>query len=254
MIFLRDNVLLIGPLRREHLKPRLLGHWGTCPGITFVYAGLNRLVRATGQRTLLVTGPGHGAPAVHANLWLEGMHAEYDPALTRDGAGLAELVGRFSWPGGFPSHLSPEVPGVVHEGGELGYALATAVGAALDDPGLQVACIVGDGEAETGPTAGSWQSTKFLDPATCGTVLPVLHLNGYKIASPTVYATMDERELTAYFAGNGWSPRFLDVATVDDPDAALAALLNDAHRDATALRRRCRAGDRPDRPAWPMLV
>jgi len=254
MIFLRDNVLLTEPLRPEHLKPRLLGHWGTCPGITFVYAGLNRLVRATGQRTLLVTGPGHGAPAVHANLWLEGTHAEYDPALSRDGAGLAELVRRFSWPGGFPSHLSPEVPGVIHEGGELGYALATAVGAALDDPDLLVACIVGDGEAETGPTAASWQSTKFLDPATCGTVLPVLHLNGYKIASPTVYATMSDTELTGYFTGCGWSPRILDVTAVDDPDAALARLLDAAHADAAALRGRCRDGNRPEPPVWPMLI
>ncbi|WP_327010606.1 phosphoketolase family protein [Dactylosporangium sp. NBC_01737] len=254
MIFLRDNVLLTEPLRAEHLKPRLLGHWGTCPGITFVYAGLNRLVRTTAQRTLLVTGPGHGAPAVHANLWLEGTHAEYDPALTRDGAGLAELVRRFSWPGGFPSHLSPEVPGVVHEGGELGYALATAVGAALDDPDLLVACIVGDGEAETGPTAGSWQSTKFIDPATCGTVLPILHLNGYKIASPTVYATMSDAELRSYFTGCGWSPRILDVSAVDDPDAALAQLLDTVHTDAGMLRRRWRAGERAEPPLWPMLI
>ncbi|MDG4825667.1 phosphoketolase family protein [Asanoa sp. WMMD1127] len=254
MIFLRDNTLLREPLRPEHLKPRLLGHWGTCPGITYVYAGLNRLVRRTGQRTLLVTGPGHGAPAIHANLWLEGTHGDVDPRLGRDGAGLAELVRRFSWPGGFPSHLSPEVPGVIHEGGELGYALATAAGAALDDPDLLVACVVGDGEAETGPTAGSWHVTKFLDPATSGTVLPILHLNGYKIASPTIYATMSDGELTDYFAGAGWSPRLLDVTAVDDPDAALAEALDAARTDAADLRERCLAGDRPDRPVWPMLV
>ncbi|MCT2587657.1 phosphoketolase family protein [Actinophytocola gossypii] len=237
MIYLRDNVLLREPLRAGHLKPRLLGHWGTCPGITFLYSGLNGLVRRTGQRTLLVTGPGHGAPANHANLWLEGTHAHYDPALTRDERGLAELVRRFSWPGGFPSHLSPEVPGVVHEGGELGYALATAFGAALDDPGLLVACLVGDGEAETGPTAGSWQGHKFLDPATSGAVLPVLHLNGYKISSPTVYGCMSDDELTAYFRGSGWSPHVVDVTATDDPDALLAATLDLAHaefRDATA--------------------
>lgn len=254
MIFLRDNMLLRDPLRPEHLKPRLLGHWGTCPGLTFVYAGLNRLVRRTGQRTLLVVGPGHGAPAIHANLWLEGTHGEYDPALSRDGAGLAELVRRFSWPGGFPSHLSPQVPGVIHEGGELGYALATAVGAALDDPGLLVACVVGDGEAETGPTAASWHSTKFLDPNTCGTVLPVLHLNGYKISSPTVYAAMDDAELTAYFAGCGWSPRILDVTAVDDPDAALAEALDAVYADGARVRDRGRGARRPDRPEWPMLV
>ncbi|MBP2325767.1 xylulose-5-phosphate/fructose-6-phosphate phosphoketolase [Kibdelosporangium banguiense] len=234
MIYLRDNVLLREPLRPEHLKPRLLGHWGTCPGITFVYTGLNGVVARTGRRTLLVTGPGHGAPAVHANLWLEGTHAAYDPALSRDATGMAELVRRFSWPGGFPSHLSPEVPGVIHEGGELGYALATAVGAALDDPTLLVACIIGDGEAETGPTAGSWHANKFLDPATDGTVLPILHLNGYKISSPTVYGSMSDAELTSYFEGAGWSPRIVDVARHADPDEALAQTLDNALADTTA--------------------
>ncbi|WP_246257649.1 phosphoketolase family protein [Amycolatopsis anabasis] len=241
MIYLRDNTLLREPLRPEHLKPRPLGHWGTCPGLTLVYSGLNRLVRRTGQRTLLVTGPGHGAPAIHANLWLEGTHAEYDPALSLDGSGLAELVGRFSWPGGFPSHLSPEVPGVIHEGGELGYALATAFGAALDDPGLLVACVVGDGEAETGPTAASWHCEKFLDRVGGGNVLPILHLNGYKIASPTVYGTMSDDELVAYFTGCGWSPRIVDVTKAADADACLADALDAAHGDL--------AGDRP-----PMLV
>lgn len=249
MIYLRNNVLLTEPLRREHLKPRLLGHWGTCPGITFVYSGLNGLVRRTGQRTLLVTGPGHGAPAIHANLWLEGTHAHHDPALARDGDGLAELVRRFSWPGGFPSHLSPEVPGVIHEGGELGYALATAYGAALDDPGLLVACIVGDGEAETGPTAGSWQGHKFLEPATSGTVLPILHLNGARISSPTVYACMSDDELTSYFRGAGWSPHIVDVTTTDDPDALLADVLDRAHADIAAARHANAVGT-----TWPLLL
>jgi xylulose-5-phosphate/fructose-6-phosphate phosphoketolase len=249
MIYLRDNVLLREPLRPEHLKPRLLGHWGTCPGITFLYSGLNGLVSRTGQRTLLVTGPGHGAPANHANLWLEGTHELRDPALTRDGRGLTELVRRFSWPGGFPSHLSPEVPGVIHEGGELGYALATAFGAALDDPGLLVACLVGDGEAETGPTAGSWHGHKFLDPATSGTVLPVLHLNGYKISSPTVYGSMSDTELVAYFHGAGWSPYVVDVESSDDPDALLTETLDLAHSEIRAMRER-----RPDRPVWPMIL
>ncbi|RZQ59460.1 phosphoketolase family protein [Amycolatopsis suaedae] len=235
-IYLRDNVLLREPLRPEHLKPRPLGHWGTCPGLNLVYSGLNGLVRRTGQRTLLVTGPGHGAPAVHANLWLEGTHADVDPALSPDGRGLAELVRRFSWPGGFPSHLSPEVPGVIHEGGELGYALATAFGAALDDPELLVACVVGDGEAETGPTAASWHCPRFLDPATGGRVLPILHLNGYKIASPTVYGTMPDEQLTAYFTGCGWSPRIVDVAAADDPDAAWASALDGAWADRDAER------------------
>ncbi|MGK5499746.1 phosphoketolase, partial [Streptomyces sp. URMC 125] len=201
LVFLRDNVLLREPLRREHLKPRLLGHWGSCPGITLVYAALNTLVRERGADVLLVTGPGHGAPANHANLWLEGTHEDYDPALARDESGLRELARRYCAPGGFPSHLSPAVPGTIHEGGELGYALSTAFGAAFDAPDRLVACIVGDGEAETGPTAGAWHSTKFLDPATGGAVLPVLHLNGYKISSPTLFATMTDAELTALFRG-----------------------------------------------------
>ncbi|MFI9383402.1 phosphoketolase family protein [Kutzneria sp. NPDC052558] len=229
MIYLRDNVLLHEPLRPEHLKPRLLGHWGTCPGITYVYRGLNRLVRDTGQRTLLVTGPGHGAPAIHANLWLEGTHAAVDPALSRDAAGLASLVRRFSWPGGFPSHLSPEVPGVIHEGGELGYALATAFGAVADDPGLLAACVVGDGEAETGPTAAAWQARTFFDDPGNGTVLPILHLNGYKISSPTVLSTLDDQDLITYFRGIGWSPQVIDVTTTAHPDAVLDAALALAH-------------------------
>jgi xylulose-5-phosphate/fructose-6-phosphate phosphoketolase len=234
MIYLRDNVLLRQPLRPEHIKPRLLGHWGTCPGITFVYTGLNGLVARTGRRTLLVTGPGHGAPAVHANLWMEGTHAAYDPALSLDAAGLTELVRRFSWPGGFPSHLSPEVPGVIHEGGELGYALSTAAGAALDDPTLLVACLVGDGEAETGPTAAAWHVNKFLDPRTSGTVLPILHLNGYKIASPTIHGAMSDTELTSCFRGLGWSPAIVDVEQAGDPDAVLAETLDQALADTTA--------------------
>src|SRR3954449_12470878 len=187
-IYLRDNVLLEEPLKAEHIKPRLLGHWGTVPGINLVYAGLNRLIIDTGSRFLLLTGPGHGAPANLANLWLEGSLEAVRPDLTRDRAGLNKLIRSFSWPGGFPSHLAPMVPGVIHEGGELGYALATAFGAAFDNPELIVACIVGDGEAETGPTATAWHSNKFLDPAGDGAVLPILHVNGYKIANPTIFA------------------------------------------------------------------
>ncbi|MPZ74464.1 MAG: phosphoketolase, partial [Nitriliruptorales bacterium] len=254
MIYLQDNVLLREPLMAAHLKPRLLGHWGTCPGITLIYVALNRLIRRTGQRTLLVTGPGHGAPAVHANLWLEGTHADYDPALSRDGAGLAELVRRFSWPGGFPSHLSPEVPGVIHEGGELGYALSTAAGAALDDPGLLVACIVGDGEAETGPTAASWQSTAFLDPATSGTVLPVLHMNGSKISSPTVYGCLDESELVAYFHGQGWSPVIVDATGTDNQDTLVLDAMDSAYAEIVALRERTRNRTPPAHLRWPMIV
>ncbi|MET9699895.1 phosphoketolase family protein [Streptomyces sp. NPDC006529] len=253
LVFLRDNVLLRDPLRPEHLKPRLLGHWGTCPGITRVYAALNTLVRERGADVLLVTGPGHGAPALHANLWLEGTHEDYDPALARTAGGLRELARRYCAPDGFPSHLSPAVPGTLHEGGELGYALATAFGAALDAPDRIVACIVGDGEAETGPTAAAWHSTKYLDPVSGGAVLPVLHLNGFKISSPTVFATMSDDELTALFRGYGWDPRIVDV-TGDPPGDPLAKALLDAHTAIRSLQLRARSGDKPVRPAWPVIV
>jgi xylulose-5-phosphate/fructose-6-phosphate phosphoketolase len=253
-IFLQDNVLLHEPLRAEHLKRRPLGHWGTCPGITFVYAHLDRLIRETRQSCLLVTGPGHGAPANLANLWLEGSLGEVDDQYRRDGDGLDRLVKGFSWPGGFPSHLAPLVPGVIHEGGELGYALGKSFGAALDDPDLLVACLVGDGEAETGPTAGAWHGNKFLDPVGDGAVLPILHLNGWKIASPTIYATMTDAELTALFRGFGWSPRFVDVTGADDPDTAMATTVSGAHAEIRELQEKARGGARPDRPTWPMLV
>ncbi|MGW6986904.1 phosphoketolase family protein [Streptomyces sp. NPDC054946] len=253
LIFLQDNLLLTEPLRPEHIKPRLLGHWGSCPGISMVYAALNSLVRERGADVLLVTGPGHGAPAIHANLWLEGTHEDYDPALARTGAGLRELAHRYCAPDGFPSHLSPSVPGTLHEGGELGYALATAFGAALDAPDRIVACIVGDGEAETGPTAGAWHSTKYLDPVTSGAVLPVLHLNGYKISSPTLFATMTDAELTDLFRGYGWDPRIVDV-TSDPPGDPLGAAVLDAHGTIRGLQHAARTGDRPVRPAWPMIV
>ena len=210
-IYLKDNVLLDEPLRPTHIKDRLLGHWGTCPGINLVYAHLNRLIRERDANILLITGPGHGAAANLANLYLEGTLSEFYPELTRDRDGLERFVRAFSWPGGFPSHLSPPVPGTIHEGGELGYALATAFGAALDNPDLIVACIVGDGEAETGPTATAWHSTKFLDPATSGAVLPILHLNGFKISSPTIFATMTDAELTDLFTGYGYAPHIVDV-------------------------------------------
>ncbi|MEU8465294.1 phosphoketolase family protein [Streptomyces sp. NPDC029003] len=253
LIFLRDNVLLTRPLRPEDVKPRLLGHWGTCPGITLVYSALDTLVRERGADVLLVTGPGHGAPAVHANLWLEGTHEDGDPALARTGAGLRELARRYCAPDGFPSHLSPAVPGTLHEGGELGYALSTAFGAALDAPDRIVACVVGDGEAETGPTAGAWHSTKYLDPVSCGAVLPFLHLNGFKISSPTVFATMSDEELTALFRGYGWDPRIVDV-TADPPGEPLAAAVLDAHAAIRDLQHRARTGDGPVRPVWPMIV
>jgi xylulose-5-phosphate/fructose-6-phosphate phosphoketolase len=251
MIYLKDNHLLDEPLSPDHIKPRLLGHWGTVPGINLVYAGLNRLILDTGSSVLLVTGPGHGAPANLANLWVDGCLEDVKPELSRDRDGLGRLIRSFSWPGGFPSHLAPIVPGTIHEGGELGYALATAFGAALDNPDLLVACIVGDGEAETGPTAGAWHSNKFLDPATCGAVLPILHVNGYKIANPTIYKTMSNEELTKLFEGFGWHPLIVEG---EDLDAALAAALDQAHGEIRELQEAARSGRRPARPIWPMII
>src|ERR671924_830635 len=204
-IYLRANYLLQERLRPEHIRPRLLGHWGTVPGINFVCAHLNHLIRQTNQSVLLVTGPGHGAPANLANLYLEGTLAEFYPELSHTESGLARFVGMFSTPGGFPSHLSPATPGCIHEGGELGYALATAFGAALDNPDLLVGCIVGDGEAETGPTATAWHSVKYLNPAADGAVLPILHLNGYKISSATIFGSMSDSELSDLFRGYGYA-------------------------------------------------
>jgi xylulose-5-phosphate/fructose-6-phosphate phosphoketolase len=251
MIYLQDNHLLEEPLRPEHIKHRLLGHWGTVPGLNLMYAGLNRLILETQASMLLVTGPGHGAPANLANLWIDGCLEEVRPDMSRDRDGLGTLIREFSWPGGFPSHLAPMVPGTIHEGGELGYALATAFGAALDNPDLIVACVVGDGEAETGPTAGAWHSNKFLDPATCGAVLPLLHLNGYKIANPTIYKSMSDEELTNLFAGYGWHPL---IVQGDDLDGELASALDRAYGEIRELQEAARGEARPERPRWPMLI
>jgi xylulose-5-phosphate/fructose-6-phosphate phosphoketolase len=245
-IYLEENCLLEEPLRPEHVKERLLGHWGTCPGIDLVHAHLNRVVLERDANVLLVTGPGHGAAAVLANQYLDGTLEELDPRYTRDRDGLFRFVRAFSAPGGFPDHLSPLVPGTIHEGGELGYALATAFGAALDARGLVVACIVGDGEAETGPTATAWHGTKFLDPATSGAVLPVLHVNGYKTSTPTVYGTMGDGELSALFQGLGWEPLF---AEGPDFDAGLAGALDEAFDRIDEIGR-----SDPLRPRWPMIL
>jgi xylulose-5-phosphate/fructose-6-phosphate phosphoketolase len=266
-IYLQANALLRQPLRPEHIKSRLLGHWGTVPGINLIYAHLNRLIRAYDCSVLLVTGPGHGAPANLANLYLEGSLAERYPEYTWDELGVTRLVKSFSWPGGFPSHLNPGTPGVIHEGGELGYALATAFGAALDNPDLIVACIVGDGEAETGPTATAWHGTKYLDPATGGAVLPILHANGYKISSATVSGTMSDTELELMFCGYGWQPRIVAAAEADPGSAAETArggtddlsyrfgeALEWAYEEIRAIQVEARAGHRAERPAWPLLV
>jgi xylulose-5-phosphate/fructose-6-phosphate phosphoketolase len=254
MIYLQDNPLLEEPLQHDHVKHRLLGHWGTVPGINLVYAGLNRLILDTQAQILLLTGPGHGAPANLANLWIDGCLEDVYPELSRDRAGLAKLIRDFSWPGGFPSHVAPIVPGTIHEGGELGYALATAFGAVLDNPDLIAAAIIGDGEAETGPTAGAWHSNKFLDPGTCGAVLPILHLNGYKIANPTIFKSLSNEELTKLFEGYGWHPLIVDGPT-DGLDAELAGALDTAYGEIRELQDTVRSGGkRPERPRWPMIV
>jgi xylulose-5-phosphate/fructose-6-phosphate phosphoketolase len=252
-VYLKDNALLREPLRSEHIKPRLLGHWGAAPAINVVYAHLDRLINERGSKVLLITGPGHGAAANLANHFLDGSLAEFYPEMTRDAAGVQAFVRAFSWPGGFPSHLTPGTPGTIHEGGELGYALATAFGAAMDDPELLVACIVGDGEAETGPTAASWNGNRFLDPATGGAVLPILDVNGYKISSATISGTMTDEELITLHRGYGWDPIVVsgDDESVDDQ---MAAALDRAADQIADIQQRARGGERIMRPQWPMIV
>ncbi|MFG3115065.1 phosphoketolase [Streptomyces sp. NPDC048197] len=253
-IYLMANPLLEAPLRPEHIKPRLLGHWGTSPGLNLVHTHLNRVVKARELDALCIWGPGHGGPAVVANSWLDGTYAETYPDVTRDGEGMARLFRQFSFPGGIPSHVAPETPGSVHEGGELGYSLTHAYGAAFDNPGLLVACVVGDGEAETGPLAASWHATKFLDPVHDGAVLPILHLNGYKIANPAVLARLPEEELDSLLRGYGHEPVHV---TGDDPTAvhqALAAAMDRCLDRIFDIQRRARSDGRTDRPRWPMIV
>jgi xylulose-5-phosphate/fructose-6-phosphate phosphoketolase len=253
-IYLLANPLLREPLRIEHVKPRLLGHWGTTPGLNLIYAHLNRAIRQRALDMLYITGPGHGGPGLVANTWLEGSYTERYPAITQDATGIERLFRQFSFPGGIPSHVAPETPGSIHEGGELGYALTHAYGAAFDNPDLVVCCVVGDGEAETGPLAASWHSNKFLDPRRDGAVLPVLHLNGYKIANPTVLARIPEAELRALLEGYGHSPRFVSG---DDPDTvhqAFAAALDGALDEIRDAQAAARSGGAAERPRWPMIV
>ena len=252
-IYLLSNPLLRAPLEPAHVKGRLLGHWGTTPGLNLCYVHLNRAIRARDLDMIYVMGPGHGGPATVANAWLEGTYSEVYPGITVDEPGMAALFRQFSFPGGIPSHVAPETPGSIHEGGELGYALVHAYGAAFDNPDLVVACVIGDGEAETGPLAASWHSNKFLNPVTDGAVLPILHLNGYKIANPTILARIPEDELLRLLEGYGHRPVVVsgdDPATVHD---AFAAALDDALDDIAAIQERARAGD-STRPRWPMIV
>jgi xylulose-5-phosphate/fructose-6-phosphate phosphoketolase len=253
-IYLLANPLLREPLKPEHVKARLLGHWGTTPGINFVYTHLSRVIARDDLDMMLVIGPGHGGPAAHANCWLEGTYSEIYPDIGLDERGMERLFRQFSFPGGVPSHVAPEVPGSIHEGGELGYSLSHAFGAAFDNPDLIVACIVGDGEAETGPLATSWHSNKFLDPARDGAVLPILHLNGYKIANPTVLARIDDAELRSFFEGQGWKAYLVEG---DDPGLVhqqLAATLDIVVREIDDIRRTVRTSRTRARPAWPMIV
>ena len=253
-LYLRENALLRAPLEARQIKARLLGHWGTVPGINLVYAHLSRLIRDSGQRTLLVVGTGHGAPGVLANLYMEGTLGAVYPRFTPDLDGLTRFVREFSWPGGLPSHLTALTPGTLHEGGELGYSLGHAFGAALDTPELLVACIVGDGEAETGPLAAGWQSINFLNPATDGAVLPILHLNGYKLSGPSVLARLAPEELQAYFAGLWYTAREVGG---DDPARVhvdFAEALKWATWSIHERQHEARSGRFPDRPNWPMLI
>ncbi|HEY3683990.1 MAG TPA: phosphoketolase family protein [Streptosporangiaceae bacterium] len=253
-IYLLDNPLLREPLAPEHIKPRLLGHWGTTPGLNFCYAHLNRAIRTRDLDMIYIMGPGHGGPAAVANAWLEGTYSEVYPHISRDGPGMRRLFRQFSFPGGIPSHVAPETPGSIHEGGELGYSLAHAFGAVADNPGMTVACIVGDGEAETGPLAASWHANKFCDPVRDGAVLPILHLNGYKIANPTVLARIGEDELLSLLRGYGYRPY---VVAGDDPATMhqkMAATLDRALGDIAAIQYDARDGGVRERPAWPMIV
>jgi xylulose-5-phosphate/fructose-6-phosphate phosphoketolase len=253
-IYLYDNPLLKEPLKPEHIKPRLLGHWGTVPGQNFVYVHLNRLILEHDLNMIYISGPGHGGPAVVANVYLEGTYSEFYPAVSQTEAGLRELFRQFSFPGGIPSHVAPETPGSIHEGGELGYSLSHAFGAAFDNPSLIVACVVGDGEAETGPLATAWHSNKFLNPVTDGAVLPILHLNGFKIANPTIFARIPREELADLLRGCGWEPHFV---VGDDPAVMHPLMYSTLDRVMTRIRDVQRAardeGDR-SRPRWPMIV
>lgn len=257
-IYLLDNPLLREPLERDDLKPRLLGHWGTTPGLTFVQAHLNRVIRERRQRTLFVTGPGHGGPGVVAGAYLEGAYSERYPDVSLDEQGMQRLFRQFSFPGGIPSHAAPETPGSINEGGELGYSLAHAYGAAFDDPDLLVACVIGDGEAETGPLAASWHSNKLLNPAADGAVLPILHLNGYKIANPTLLARIPEEELVALLRGYGHEPLVAEVGADSEPPleshARFAAVLDEALDRIATIKADASAGSLSARPAWPMIV
>src|SRR6186713_1003325 len=253
-IFLFDNPLLKRPLELADVKRMLLGHWGTTPGQNFIYAHLNRVIVKHDVDMIFVSGPGHGGPAVVANTYLEGTYSEIYPEISQDEAGLRKLFVQFSFPGGIPSHASPECPGSIHEGGELGYSLSHAYGAALDNPSLIVACVVGDGEAETGPLATAWHSNKFINPIHDGAVLPILNLNGYKIANPTDLARVSHEELEALFTGYGYTPYFVEGSDPSSMHQKMAATLDQAIGQIRAAQKAARDSNNPTRPRWPMIV
>ena len=253
-IYLYDNPLLKQPLKLDHVKPRLLGHWGTTPGLNFLYVHLNRVIKKYDLNTIFIAGPGHGGPAMVANTYLEGTYSELYPNISQDEAGMKRLFKQFSFPGGIPSHVAPETPGSIHEGGELGYALAHAYGAAFDNPDLLVACVVGDGEAETGPMATSWHANKFLNPVHDGAVLPILHLNGYKIASPTVLARISHNELEELFQGYGYKPYFVEGDEPAKMHQLMAATLDKVIEEIRQIQKDVRATGFKQRPIWPMII
>ena len=252
MIFLGDNVYLKRDLTFDDIKPRLLGHWGTCPGLSLVYSHLNVLIKRHDLDMVYVVGPGHGAPSILANLWIEGSLGKFYPEYSRDAQGLHNLISGFSTTGGLPSHVNSEVPGTIHEGGELGYALSVSFGAVMDHPDLIACCVVGDGEAETGPTATAWHSFKYIDPAESGAVLPIVHVNGFKISERTIYGCMDDREMAALFTGYGYQPRVVD--DLEDIDADLSSSMEWALGEIRRIQKAARSGKPIMKPRWPVLI
>jgi xylulose-5-phosphate/fructose-6-phosphate phosphoketolase len=253
-IYLLDNPLLKAPLALEHIKPRLLGHWGTTPGLNFIYVHLNRIIKKYDLNMFYIAGPGHGGPAMVANTWLEGSYSEFYPHISCNAQGMQRLFKQFSFPGGIPSHVAPETPGSINEGGELGYSLSHAFGAAFDTPDLIVACVVGDGEAETGPLAAAWHSNKFLNPGHDGAVLPILHLNGYKIAGPTLFARISHEELEMLFAGYGYEPHFVEGSDPELMHQAMAATLDVVISKIRAIQQEARSNGVTTYPRWPMII
>ncbi|HEX9757572.1 MAG TPA: phosphoketolase family protein [Nitrospiria bacterium] len=253
-IYLLDNPLLKQPLKLEHIKPRLLGHWGTTPGLNFIYVHLNRVIKKYDLDMIYICGPGHGGPGMVANTYLEGTYSEVYPNISQDTEGMRKLFKQFSFPGGIPSHVAPETPGSIHEGGELGYAVSHAYGAVFDNPNLMVACVVGDGEAETGPLAAAWHSNKFLNPISDGAVLPILHLNGFKIANPTILARISTRELESLFIGYGYKPYFVEGADPEKMHRMMAETLEQVIQEIKMIQKEARSKGSTKRPLWPMIV